>query len=98
MPPIVITSSPGASWLSISCAARCFAFCGRMSRKYITANIPRRTMRKPLLPTADPFLAGRDPCVGEPGERVRPVRGEPTPLDRRTRAGGHVEEKTHVVN
>src|SRR5919201_294092 len=94
MPPAVMTSSPTLSSLSISWSRRCCWRCGLMIRKYRTANIARRTRKKPL-PTRN-LLAWRGGLL-EPVERGRLVRGKLAPLDRRPRSGRQVEQESDVV-
>src|SRR5919106_4138807 len=95
MPPAVMTSSPTLSD-EISWAWRfCCCRCGRMSRKYMIANIAMRMRKKPL-PT-DNLLAGHDGRGPEAVERGRLVRGELAPLDRCARPGGQIEQKPNVV-
>src|SRR6266545_8165783 len=95
MPPAVRTSSPGLRAPSISACFRCWARCGRISRKYRKANIARRTRKKPL-PTRN-LLAWRCGGLLEAVEGRRLVCGELTSLDRRPRLSRQVEQESDVV-
>src|SRR6266511_3476064 len=95
MPPAVRTSSPGLRAPSSSACFRCWARCGRISRKYRKANIARRTRKKPL-PTRN-LLAWRCGGLLEAVEGRRLVRGELTSLDRRPRPSRQVEQESDVV-
>src|ERR671915_267555 len=94
MPPVVMTSSPTLSWLSMSTCLLCCWRWGRISRKYRIANNARRTNKK--LPLTGNLLTWR--CgVLEPVERRRGERSELSPLDRSPRSGRQVEQETNVV-
>src|SRR5215217_1058503 len=82
MPPAVRTSSPGLRAARISACFRCWARCGRISRKYRKANIARRTRKKPL-PTRN-LLAWR-------------CGGLLEAVERRPRPSRQVEQESDVV-